>query len=216
MKVTTKIAAVTLIAVTSVANAQMARKEVVLDTGRGGIELKVSVPDFPISGPTDFAGNPGVAKVNINKNGVNVSGQEAGFSAKIGENSFIAYRASTTKTTSTTDKSLSNEKSIAKAMLKHTGQSIEDAQEIPTEFPLLSDGKNVTYKVCSKAVFDNKPTNEFDCSILEVSISNDNKRAVVMMATVSTENLQDHQKTEKQADNAFKYMMKESKALLLP
>lgn len=59
--------------------AQMVRKEIILETGKGGVELKVSVPDFA-NGPMGW--QPRITKVDVNFHGINVKGQQVAHSLR--------------------------------------------------------------------------------------------------------------------------------------
>lgn len=216
MKVITKIAAVALMAIAATAHAQQPRKEFTMETGKGGIEVKVSLPDF-VSDPVDFSGNPGVAKVNVSANGVSVKGQEAAFVAPLGETGLVDYRVSMIKTDSRTD-TLKSVEMTTKFLKKH-GQKFSANDEIETQYPILPNGDNHTYLVCSQPVFE-QPENKRDCTIIETSVSSDKKQSVVMMATIIEKDVDAYNanpaRYEKAAYKAFSDMMKNSKVKLLP
>lgn len=65
-----------------------ARKEAVLDTGKGGVKLVMSVPGWA-DGPYDFGKNPGV-KI---KTGANLIHGEALFNAPVSDTGAVIYQA---------------------------------------------------------------------------------------------------------------------------
>jgi len=216
MKRITKIFAVALMAFAATAQAQMARKVFILETGKGGVEVQVSLPEF-VKGPFDFAGNPGIAKVDVSGNGVTVKGQEAMFGSQLAETSIVDYRVSMTKTDSKTD-SANNIASTTK-FLKKKGLKFTEAQEIETQFPIIPNGDNRTYLICSQPVFE-QPKNEIDCTIIESSVTSDKKQSVVMMVTIIEQNVDAYKanpaKYEKAANKMFRDMMSNSMVKRLP
>lgn len=205
MKHTTKIAAVFLIAAASTSYAQTARKEVVLDTGKGGIELKVSVPE-KAAGPMDLSGNDGIGGGEITSNGVTIYGKEAKFAAKIGETGKIVYRTVVGSTTSNTSK-YSND-GLAKESLLKSGQKFSDAKQIETTNPLIENGVSVTYSVCGKVVFD-KYENVNGCSIVQTSISKDGKKAASIMVSASESDLNKYNENPSKYSNGTTKMFED-------
>jgi len=181
MKRTFMFAAVVMTAFAATAYAQMARKEVILDTDKGGIELKVSVPDR-MTGPTDFSGNEGIGGGEITANGVTLYGKEASFGGRIGDTGILLYRTTAGSTTSNVSK-FSNDQ-LATELLKKSGQKFSDAKRMETEYPILDNGITVTYSLCSAVVFE-KPNNRTACTKIETAISKDGKKSSVIMVTAS-------------------------------
>lgn len=185
MKRTFMFAAVVMTAFAATAHAQMARKEVILDAGKGGIELKVSVPE-KAAGPMDFSGNDGIGGGEISSNGVTLYGKEAKFSGSIGETGKIVYRTTVTSTTSNT--SVFSNDGLAKEMLSNSGQKLSDAKRIKTSNPLIDGGTSESYFVCGKVIFE-KYENESACSIVQTSVSKDKKKSATIMVTASETDL---------------------------
>lgn len=220
MKVTTKIAAVTLMAVTSVCYAQQVRKEVILETGKGGIELKLSVPDLPISGPMDFSGNPGISKFDNNYKGRIVTDRQVLFSTKLGNTGYAFYKARVSKASSKNidDEGFTN-KSVAESLLKSQGLKFSEAHVLEGKPDLISGNSNATYKICAKPVFE-KTKNEFDCSIVSTSVTKDRLQALGIMSLIIEEDVQafnsNPEKYDRRVEKAFDDMMSNSKARMLP
>lgn len=180
MKRSTAFAAIALITFAATIHAQTTRKEVVLDTDKGGIELKVSVPDR-MTGPTDFSGNEGIGGGGeITANGVTFYGKEASFGGRIGDTGNLLYHTTVSSTTSNASK-FSNDK-LAAEMLKNTGQEFSDAKRVETEYPILDNGINATYWVCSAVVFE-KNSNKTACTKIETAVSKDSKKSSAIMVT---------------------------------
>lgn len=212
----TAFAAIALMTFAATVHAQTARKVTTLETGKGGIEVKVSLPEF-VTDPMDFSGNPGVAKVDVSANGVHVKGQEARFTAPLGQTGWVDYRVSMVKTDSKTDTGKVVE--LTTKFLKTVGQKFSDAKEIDTQYPILPTGDNHTYLICSQPVFE-QPKKERDCTIIEAAVTKDKKQSVVMMATIIENDVEAYnanpEKFLKRANKAFNDMMENSKVKLLP
>lgn len=217
MNCVTKIVAVALMAFAATAQAQEGRKEFTMDTGKGGIEIKLSLPGFA-NGPTDFSGNPGFSNPDVRADGVTVKAREVAFGAALGQSGYVDYRVSITKTDSKTDKL--NAIRLAKKMLEKTGQKLEDAHELKTGIKILkSDSDSYTYALCSQPVFD-KPQPERLCSIIGTSVTNDGKQTIAVMVSVGEKDVDAYnanpEKFEKRANKAFSDMISNSTVRLLP
>jgi hypothetical protein len=186
MNRTNAFAAIALMTFAATVHAQTARKEVILDAGKGGIELKVSVPE-KMAGPMDFSGNDGIGGGGeITANGVTFYGKEAKFSGKLGETGRLIYLTTVGSTTSNTSK-FSND-GLAKEILLKTGQKLADAKRIETTNPLIDDGVSVTYSVCGKVVYE-KYENVNACSIVQTSVSKDSKKSASILVTATERDL---------------------------
>lgn len=205
MKRITAFSALALMAFAATAQAQMARKEVILDAGKGGIELKVSVP-AKMAGPMDFSGNDGVGGGEISSNGVTLYGKEAKFSGKLGETGWLTYLTTVGSTTSNTSK-FSND-GLAKEILLKTGQKVADAKRIETTNPLIDDGVSVTYSVCGKVIFE-QYENENACSIVQTSVSKDRKKSASIMVTASESDLKKYNENPSKYSNGTAKMFED-------
>ena len=205
MKRTFMFAVVVMTAFAATAYAQMARKEVILDAGKGGIELKVSVPE-KMAGPMDFSGNDGVGGGDITSNGVTLYGKEAKFSGKLGETGRLIYWTTVGSTTSNTSK-FSND-GLAQEMLSNYGQKLADAKIIQTTNPLIDDGTSVTYSVCSKVIFE-QYKNENACSIVQTSVSKDRKKSASIMVSAGEKDLNKYNENPSRYSNGTAKMFED-------
>jgi len=199
-------AAIALMTFAATVHAQAARKEVILDTEKGGIELKVSVPE-KMAGPMDFSGNKGIGGGGeITANGVTLYGKEAKFSGKLGETGWLIYMTTVGSTTSNTSK-FSND-GLAKEILSMTGQKLADAKRIETTNPLIDDGVSVTYSVCGKVIFE-KYENENACSIVQTSVTKDRKKSASIMVTASESDLKKYNENPSKYSNGTAKMFED-------
>lgn len=158
-------------------------KAAVLDTGKGGTRLTVSVPDFA-DGPYDFAKNPGVGKSADSV----WNHQEVMFNAALGESGVVVYQATLERIyPAKTSKRLSTE-SLAKGMIKAAG--FEDRAEQINCPPVQIEGaKTACYKMSGNAVFDGEPMKEKFAEVLAVvSFANDTQ-AYMLKGTVVERNV---------------------------
>ena len=218
MKLTTKIAAVCLMAVASVSYAQVAKKEVVLDTGKGGIELTVSVPSV-VQGPMDFSGNDGVFKYDYTNKGVNYSVRKAMFGTHMGSTGTLQYFVTLSKVSS---KNRNDEgftpRNTAAYLLDTEGFKIKDAKKIDNLITPFNDGITETYEICGQPVTDH-PRSERECAVVVASVTKDYLQSIGMMASIVEKNVEAFNSNKdtyiQKVENALKYMG-ESNARIKP
>ena len=210
----TKIAAVALMAFAVTGQAQTAKKEFTIDTGKGGIELKISVPEMA-QGPYDFSGNDGIFKYDFTNKGRNYSDRKVAFIAKLGETGSMGYKFTLSKASSKNadDEGFTN-KTTANQLLETEGFKLADAKPIENRFIPLDNAITETVKVCGQPVTDH-PRQERECAIVVTSVTNDHLQSVGLMAVVKEKDVDAYnanpEKFSKRVDNAFNYM-NESKA----
>lgn len=218
MKRITTFAAIGLMSLASAAYAQMAKKEVVIDTGKGGIELKISVPDIA-QGPKDFSGNDGVFKDDYTHNGRSYSARKVGFVTQLGETGVMGHKVTLSKVSS---KNNSDEgfttKNTADYLLGTEGFKVKDANLIDNKFYPLDNATTETYKICGQPVFE-KPKNRRECAIVVSAVTNDHLQSIGIMAFVVENDINSFDsnpsKYSNRVDNALKHVS-ESKATLKP
>ena len=219
MKRITKIVAVAAIACTSLANADQGRKVVILETGKGGIELILSAPGF-VSDPTDFSGNPGVSKFENNYKGQIVIDKQAAFGANIGATGKVSYSAQIEKTSSknSNDGGFTNS-SVAEGLLKKEGLKFADAKIVSNKPNLVDGNINVTYTICAQPITDH-PRPERECAIVSTSVTKDHLQSAGVMVAVIESNVQDYnespEKYYRRVEKAFDDLMQNSTARMRP
>ena len=144
MKVVTMLFAIAAVALSYVAQAadSSPRHEATLDTGKGGLHLVFSTPNFT-EGPIDFAGNKGPALAE----GSRVKLYEVAFNAQVGKTGVIVYKA-------TVSRKLDVQKGdrmvtadfMAADILKSEGFTLDRATKIDSPPVPITDATIVTYK----------------------------------------------------------------------
>ena len=205
MKVVSKLFAIAAIALSCAAQAAdtAPRREAVLDTGKGGLHLVVSVPSFG-QGPYDFAKNKGPL---INKFDRAIYG-EVMFNAPVGETGVVVYQASLFRRTAikNSDQPVTAEH-LAREMIKQAGF---EGRAVKIDSPQVGiEGATVvTYKMSGFAKFETERKSEKDAAIVTaVSFANDTQ-GYTLMATIMEKNVAaydaDPAAVEKLARGAYK------------
>ena len=190
------------------------RKEAVLDTGKGGLRLVVSVPSFG-QGPYDFSKNDGIGK-SVDKDW---NHQEVMFNAPVGETGVVVYQASLDKISATKKGWKATAETAAKDMLERTGFAMDRAVKIDSPQVSIPDATVVTYKATGYPIFNNVPAKERKLAIIvtAVSFSNDTQ-SYTLMAKIAESDIAafdaDSAKFENRSINAFKDLFKNHKAVI--
>lgn len=181
--------------------AEDARKESLLDTGKGGFKLLVSVPSFG-QGPYDFAKNNGVNKKEFD--GFHYS--EVMYNAPISETSVVIYQAMTMRR-SVAKKGVTpiTAEHLASEMLKTNGFKLDRATKIDCPKAPVEGGSIACYKASGHSIFDEeKKRDKKAMVVVSVSFAN-NTQGYALMATVVEKNIAAFDKEpEKYAYGAMK------------
>ena len=189
------------------------RKEAVLDTGKGGLHLVVSVPSFG-QGPYDFAKNKGPIVNTFD----GVIYGEVMFNAPIGETGVVVYQASVIRRTKVNkgDQPVTAEH-VAREMIKQAGF---EGRAVKIDSPQVSiEGATVvTYKMSGFAKFDVERRTDKDAAIVTaVSFANDTQ-GYTLMARIAENDVAafdaDPAKFENRSVNAFKDLFKNHQAAI--
>ena len=177
------------------------RKEAVLDMGKGGFKLTVSVPEDR-DGPYDFAKNPGIGKAMSGQ----FQTQEVMFGGKLNDTSNVIYQA----TAQRIDPNKKGQKLTAEHMAQDQikAEGFKD-KAVRFECPPhpLEGAASVCYKMSGDAVFDGKARSEKYASFL-ISVSwNNDTQGYTLMGTCVEKDVEkfvaDPSVAEKRAYNAF-------------
>lgn len=184
MKLFAKLFAVAALAVgLNVAHAEGGTKQAVLDTGKGGTRLTVTVPDFA-DGPFDFAKNNGVGKSADDV----WNHQEAMFNAALGESGVVVYKATLDRIDPAKTKKRLTTDYLAQARIDAAGFSGR-ASQINCPPVQIEGAKTACYKMSGDAIFDGKPMQEKFAEVLAVvSFANDTQ-GYTLMGTVAERNV---------------------------
>ena len=215
MKTITKLFAIAAMAISFGANAadQAPRKEAVLDTGKGGLHLVVSVPNFA-QGPYDFAKNKGPI---VNAFGGLVYG-EVMFNAPVGETGVVVYQANIGRRTKVSkgDQPLTAEH-LAREMIKQAGF---EGRAVKIDSPQvgIAGATVVTYKMSGFAMFEKEDRSKKHAEIVTaVSFANETQGYALMVGVAEKDVAAfdaDPEKIEKMARGGFKDMMKNTSVTL--
>ena len=170
MNLIAKLIAIAAVALSCAAQAAAPRKEVVLDTGKGGIKLTVSVPEFA-DGPYDFGKNPNPKVKNVTKNFMY---GEVMYNAAVGESGVAIYQANLARTIvlNKGEQPITAEH-LAKEMIKQAGfegRAVKiDCPPAPIEGATI-----VCYKMTGDAIFEGKAKDrKYAAVVAAVSFDND-------------------------------------------
>ena len=182
MKVVAKLFAIAAITLSCAAHAAdtVPRKEVTLDTGKGGIKFTVSVPDFA-DGPYDFGKNPNPKVTNVTKNFMY---GEVMYNAALGESGVIVYQASLARTLvlNKGDQAITAEH-LASEMIKQAGFEGR-ATTIDCPPAPIQGASMACYKMSGDAVFDGKAKPEKRANVIVAVAFDNNKQGYTLMGTV--------------------------------
>lgn len=188
------------------------RKEAVMDMGKGGFTLTISVPDFA-DGPYDFAKNKGDLVKSDKEHKLYLG--EAMFNAGIGESGVVVYQSNAIRRTSvqTEDQKVTAEV-LAKALIKREGFEGR-AQSIPCPPAPIEGAKIVCYKMTGQSIFEGRARPEMAAQVLAaISFANDTM-GYTLMGTVVERNVDkfnaDPNAFELKASKALTGMWKNSK-----
>ena len=218
MKVVTNLFAIVAVALSCSVNAAdpAPRHEAVLDTGKGGLHLVVSVPDFA-QGPYDFAKNKGPKITTYNS----YTYGELMFNAPIGDSSVVVYQATVMRDPSAGKGNVKEITAdhIAQQMLFSKGFSLERAVKIDSPQVSIAGATIVTYKAMGQANFDGNPITTDKRAVFVTAVSFDNNRqGYALLAALVEKNVANFdanpEKIEKMARGGFKDMMKNSTVTL--
>ncbi|WP_162888639.1 hypothetical protein [Dechloromonas sp. HYN0024] len=153
MKLITKIAAAALMAVSLLASADDApRHEAVLDTGKGGLHIVVSVPNFA-QGPYDFAKNPGPKNNKFDSGAYS----EVMYNAPVSDSAVVVYQVNAlSRFVNRKDADPVTPEALAKGLLKDSGFTMDRAVKIDSPQVGIEGASVVTYKVSGFGVFNGK------------------------------------------------------------
>ena len=184
MKVVTMLFAIAAVALSYVAQAadSSPRHEATLDTGKGGLHLVFSTPNFT-EGPIDFAGNKGPALAE----GSRVKLYEVAFNAQVGKTGVIVYKA-------TVSRKLDVQKGdrmvtadfMAADILKSEGFTLDRATKIDSPPVPITDATIVTYKAAGYSVFD-REKHDFKSVIYVTAVATNDQMQGFSLLTVVLE-----------------------------
>lgn len=158
-------------------------KTVVLDTGKRGTRLTVSVPDFA-DGPYDFSKNPGVGKAD---DGI-WNHQTVMFNAALGESGVVVYMATLDRIDPAKTKKRLTTEYLAQARIDASGFSGRATQINCPPAP-IEGAKTACYKMSGDSIFDGKALPEKAAQVLAVvSFANDTQ-GYTLMGTVVERNV---------------------------
>lgn len=187
------------------------RKEAVLDTGKGGVKIIMSVPGWA-DGPYDFAKNHGPRKATTGS----YTYGEAMFNAPVGESGVVVYQSMVMSATvrKPGDQPITAEH-LAKEMLKANGFTTARAVKIDSPDTGLDGATVVAYKASGYSVFDGIERKKEKVALVVMSVAlPDQKRGFAIMATVGEKDVAkfdtDPAKYEKAAMKFFAEIFKNS------
>lgn len=180
MKLFAKLFTVAALAVgISHAHAEGGAKQAVLDTGKGGTRLTVSVPDFA-DGPYDFAKNPGIGKAAD----AVWNHQEVMFNGASGESSVIVYLATLERIDPTKTKKRFTTEYLAQGTIQKVGFEGR-AEQINCPPQRIEGAKAACYKMSGDPIFDGKPLGpKYSIILAVISFANDTQGYTLMSKSV--------------------------------
>ena len=210
MKTLTKFFAIAAMAISlgAIAADTAPRKEAVLDTGKGGLRLVLSVPGFA-EGPIDFAGNKGPAVTNDTGR---VYFREAAFNAQVGETGVIVYEAMMTRRVKVDkgDQMITADFLVAD-ILKTEGFTLARATKIDSPPVPIADATIVTYKVSGYPFFDKEKRTMKKSIIVTAVATNDKMQGYTVLVAVAEKDISafdaNPEKFEKRVVKGFGDMM---------
>ena len=171
---------IAIAATSRVENQQEQRREAVLDSGKGGLHLVASVPNFA-QGPYDFAKNKGPI-LNV-FDGLTYG--EVMFNAPIGETSVVLYQAIVGRRTKVNkgDKPVTAEH-LAREMVKQAGFKERKVNFDCPPSPIVG-GNIVCYKMVGIASFDNvNQPDRVAAHVIAVSSKNKEQGVAIMISVI--------------------------------
>lgn len=143
------------------------RKEAVLDTGKGGVKLVMSVPGWA-DGPYDFGKNPGVKVKSV----ANLIHGEALFNAGVTDSSVVVYQAVVGRRTSVKqgDQPITAEH-LANEMLKTNGFTTSRAVKIDSPDAGVDGATVVAYKAGGYSIWDGKEDRRDKAVMIVMAVS---------------------------------------------
>ncbi len=173
-------------AVSISAFAEDARKEALIDLGKGCPKLLVSVPSFA-QGPYDSAKNKGP----VVSHGERLSGGEVMYNAPLSETSVVVYQANV----ACRHKYIKGDQPVtaeglASQMLEEEGFKLARAAKIDCPKVPVEGGSIACYKASGHAIFDGKEkkSNKEATVVVGVSFAN-NTQGYVLMASIIEKNI---------------------------
>lgn len=192
--------AAVVISVNAIA-ADTGHKEAVLDTGKGGVNLVVSVP-VSTAGPYDYGKNPGVGKAITDA----WNHQEVMFNAKISDTGVVVFQASLDRINGAKTKKLMSAEEIARSEIELQGFE-NRAVKIDCPPPPVQGATIVCYKMSGDAIFEGRVRPEKSATFLAAISFANNTQGYSLSGTVI-----EHDAAKFNADPAA-YETKASKAL---
>jgi hypothetical protein len=188
MKFVGKLLAVVAIATSLVALAAdpPPRKEAVLETGKGGLRLKLSVPDFA-DGPYDFAKNRGPL-VNSQES-LNLAAGEVMFDVRVGESTMVDYQATVARrfTVQSSEDRLTAE-ILAQGQIKRAGFAGR-AVKIDCPSSSLEGASMACYRMSGESIIDGTARpGKVARIVFAISVGND-KQGYTLMSAISESDL---------------------------
>lgn len=172
MKLFAKLFAVAALAVGLIAaHAEDARKTAVLDTGKGGVKVVMSVPNWA-DGPYDFGKNPGVKVKTV----ANLIHGEALFNAGVTDSSVVVYQAVVGRRTSAKqgDQPITADH-LANEMLKTNGFTTARAVKIDSPDAGVDGATVVAYKASGYSIWDGKEDRRDKAVMIVMAVSPQNQ-----------------------------------------
>lgn len=173
-------------AVSISAFAEDARKEALLDMGKGRFKLLVSVPSFA-QGPYDFAKNNGPSVIH----GEWLSRGEVMYNAPLSETSVVIYQAAAIQRVKhQKGEAPITAEHLASQMLEGHGFKVARATKIDCPKVPVEGGSIACYKASGYPIFDGqeKKMSKDAMVVVGVSFAN-NTQGYALMATVAEKNL---------------------------
>ena len=215
MKVVAKLFAIAAITLSCAANAadSAPHKEAVLDTGKGGLHLVVSVPDFA-DGPYDFAHNKGPKIGTINRS---YTYGEVMFNAGVEETGVVVYLAAIYRDPLAGKNGVQpiTAESIAQGMIKKHGFEGRGVKINSPSAP-IEGAEIVSYKMSGYPKFDGvdeAATKKESITLTAISFDNNTQGYTLvakMVEKVVNKFDADPGKYEKRSNNALGYLFRNS------
>lgn len=156
-------------------HAEGGMKTAILDTGKGGTRIVVSVPDFA-DGPYDFAKNSGLGKSADDV----WNHQEVMWNAALGESGVVVYKATLDRINPAKTKKRFTTEYLAQARIDAAGFTGR-AEPINCPPAPIEEAKTACFKMSGDAIFDGKPMKEKFAEVLAVvSFANDTQGYTLM------------------------------------
>jgi hypothetical protein len=158
------------------------RKDAIMDTGEGGMRLKLSAPDFA-DGPYDFAKNKGPVVNSQPK--LNLVSGEAMFDLKVGESAVVLYQATVARRYSIeSGADRLTAEVLAQGEIKRAG-FVGRAVKIDCPKSSLEGASVACYRMAGEAIVDATALPGKSAHILFAISFGDDKKGYTLMAAIA-------------------------------